>query len=57
MSLEENPKEESDTAQKPSENENKQAKDRKNRKDKVKPLAKVISPFFFCSIEKSIVCE
>lgn len=41
MSLEENSKEESDVAQKPTESDTKQLKDRKNRKDKVKPLAKV----------------
>lgn len=42
MSLEENPIEDSDVGQKVIESENKPAKDRKNRKDKVKPLAKVM---------------
>lgn len=42
MSLEENPKEDSDVAQATVENENKPAKDRKSRKDKVRPLAKVL---------------
>lgn len=45
MSLEDSSKEESELAQKPTENQTKQLKDRKNRKDKVKPLAKVM--FFF----------
>ncbi|XP_055311107.1 regulator of nonsense transcripts 3B-like [Sitodiplosis mosellana] len=42
MSLEENPIEESETIQTPVETETKQSKDRKSRKDKVKPLAKVV---------------
>lgn len=41
MSLEENPKEESDTTQNVAETEGKQVKERKSRKEKVKPLAKV----------------
>lgn len=47
MSLEENPKEESETIQKTNETEPKQLKDRKNRKDKVKPLAKVVFLQYF----------
>lgn len=47
MSLEENPIEESDAIQMPAETETKQSKDRKNRKDKVKPLAKVINSLLF----------
>lgn len=41
MSTEENPKEESETTQKLQETDSKQLKDRKSRKEKVKPLAKV----------------
>ncbi|XP_031626703.1 regulator of nonsense transcripts 3B-like [Contarinia nasturtii] len=42
MSLEENSKEEPELAQNTTENQTKQLKDRKSRKDKVKPLAKVV---------------
>lgn len=52
MSLEENPKEESDTTQNVAETEGKQVKERKSRKEKVKPLAKVkvlCELFFFFS--------
>lgn len=48
MSQEENPKEESDTTQKVQETEGKQVKDRKSRKEKVKPLAKV-NYFYFAT--------
>lgn len=52
MSLDENSKEESDVAQKQHEPESKQSKDRKSRKEKIKPPAKVKrfsqSIFFFC---------
>lgn len=41
MSLDENSKEESDVAQKQHETDSKQAKDRKGRKEKIKPPAKV----------------
>lgn len=46
MSPEENPKDESDSAQKIHDAESKQVKDRKNRKEKVKPLAKVMCFIF-----------
>lgn len=51
MSLEENPKEESDTTQNVAETEGKQVKERKSRKEKVKPLAKVkvLCELFFFS--------
>lgn len=41
MSTEENAKDDSDLAEKPTETQTKPAKDRKNRKDKVKPMTKV----------------
>lgn len=41
MSTEENTKDDTDLVEKPTETQTKPAKDRKNRKDKVKPMTKV----------------
>lgn len=47
MSTDENQKDENDVASKPTETQTKPSKDRKNRKEKVKPLAKVLFHFIF----------
>lgn len=41
MSNEENTKDDADSVEKPTETQTKPVKDRKNRKDKVKPMTKV----------------
>lgn len=55
MSADENIKDETELAEKPAETQSKPTKDRKNRKDKVKPMAKVISICDFIEQKRNFI--